>query len=104
MKAILRKVAFNKGKTDNGIEYDYTRLFIERPISADSQNEFGHDLIQCEFGSAEKVKEIQHLRGRLPVEVEVDLVPEIKGKKVIQVVHSLRVLDKEPSPASSAKA
>lgn len=41
MKAILRKVTWNKGQTDNGVIFDYTRVFIERPISDSSSNEFG---------------------------------------------------------------
>ncbi len=93
MKAILRKVTWNKGQTDNGVIYDYTRVFIERPISDSSVNEFGFDLIQCEYGEEAKKAELEYLRGKLPVEVDIELMPEIKGKKVIQKVYSMKVLN-----------
>jgi hypothetical protein len=99
MKAILRKVTWNKGQTDNGTVFDYTRVFIERPISDSSVNEFGFDLIQCEYGDESKKVELQHLRGKLPVEVDIELMPEIKGKKVIQKVYSMKVVQ-----ASSTKS
>lgn len=99
MKAILRKVTWNKGQTDNGVIYDYTRVFIERPISDSSVNEFGFDLIQCEYGEEAKKAELEYLRGKLPVEVDIELMPEIKGKKVLQKVHSMKV-----APNSASKA
>ena len=73
--------------------YDYTRVFIERPISDSSVNEFGFDLIQCEYGEEAKKAELEYLRGKLPVEVDIELMPEIKGKKVIQKVYSMKVLN-----------
>lgn len=103
MKAILRKVTFNQGKTDSGVEFDYTRIFIERPISESSQNEFGFDLIQCEYGPYAKKSELEYLRGKLPVNVEIELVPEIKGKRVLQQVYSLKVLD-DVKPAQKPAA
>ena len=32
MKALLRKVKWNKGEMENGTKYDYTRIYIEVPI------------------------------------------------------------------------
>ena len=84
MKAILRKVTWNKGQKDN--------VFIERPISDSSANEFGFDLIQCEYGEEAKKVELEHLRGKLPVEVDIELMPEIKGKRVLQKVYSMKVV------------
>lgn len=97
MKAILRKVTWNKGQTDNGVIFDYTRVFIERPISDSSANEFGFDLIQCEYGDEAKKVELEHLRGKLPVEVDIELMPEIKGKKVLQKVYSMKVVGQNSS-------
>lgn len=104
MKALLMKVTTNKGQTDNGVQFDYTRVFIQRPISDTSTNEFGYDLVQCEYGDSSKMAELEHLRGKLPVNVEIELVPEIKGKRVLHQVHSMRVIDEPKRPADTVKA
>lgn len=41
MLMTLRKVSWNKGQTDNGIEYDYCRIDCDMPIYEGSKNEFG---------------------------------------------------------------
>lgn len=103
MKALLMKVTTNKGQTDNGVQFDYTRVFIQRPISDTSTNEFGYDLVQCEYGDASKMTELEYLRGKLPVNVDIEIVPEIKGKRVLNKVHSMRVLDEAKKPSETVK-
>lgn len=106
MKANLKKVTWNKGQTENGTVFDYCRVFIERPISDSSLNEFGFDLIQCEYGPESRKDELLYLKDQLPVEVEIELVPEIKGKRVLHQVYSLKVIDdkvKVPMKPVSAK-
>lgn len=93
MKAILKKITWNKGQTDNGVGFDYTRVFVEVPVSESSSNEFGYDVVQCEYGDESKKADLEYLRGKLPVSVEIDLMPEVKGKRVLQRVLSMRVLD-----------
>lgn len=101
MKATLRKVSWNKGKLDNGTEYNYTRLFIEVPVYYASENEFGYDVMQCDYGDESRHQELINLRGKLPVEVEVDIYQAKKGGQIIHVVDSLKVLN-QSAPAKSS--
>ena len=90
MLMTLRKVSWNKGKTDNGIEYDYCRIDCEMPIYEGSKNEFGVDSFTLEFGPMERHKELMHLKGKLPVQVDVAYHEAKKGKNIIRVVDHLR--------------
>lgn len=89
----LRKIAWNKGVTETGREYDFTRLTCEVPIYEGSPNEFGVETFELEYGPQSRHTELLHLRGRLPVQVEVGYMEAKKGKQLIRVVQSLRVLD-----------
>lgn len=89
----LRKVAWNKGVTDNGVEYDYTRITCEIPIYEGSPKEFGVETFELEYGPESRHHELLHLRGKLPVQVEIGYMEAKKGKQLIRVVQSLRVLD-----------
>ena len=73
MKALLRKVKWNKGETENGTKYDYTRIYIEVPIYDKQERESEHS-------------KLVHLRGKLPCQVEVDFIPVKKGNASINVV------------------
>lgn len=96
MKATLRKVTWNKGQTESGAAYDYTRVFIEVPVYDASAKEFGYDTMQCEYGDESKHAELLHLRGQLPIEVDIDIVPVKKGSQVLQQVRSMRVIEQPP--------
>ena len=67
----LRKVAWNKGVTDNGIEYDYTRITCEIPIYEGSPKEFGVETFELEYGPESRHHELLHLKGKLPVQVDI---------------------------------
>ncbi|MFV2028589.1 hypothetical protein [Neisseria sp. S1] len=96
----LRKVNWNKGTTDNGIAYDYCRITCDIPIYHASQNEFGLDSIELEYGTADTHSELLHLKGKLPCEVDVAYRDEKKGRNVVKVVSALRVLDKADKPVT----
>ena len=89
----LRKVAWNKGVTDNGVEYDYTRITCEIPIYEGSPKEFGVETFELEYGLESRHHELMHLKGKLPFQVEIGYMEAKKGKNLIRVVQSLRVLD-----------
>ncbi len=97
MKAILRKVKWNKGQTENGRDYDYTRVYIEVPVYEGGQNEFGADVMECEYGLAEKHVELLSLKGKLPVEVDVQIHQAKKGNNLINVVADLRISNAAPA-------
>lgn len=92
MKASLRKVKWNKGSTDKGHEYDYTRIYIEVPVYDKQEKEFGLDTIELEFGSEAEHTKLSHLRGKLPVDVDVDFQVMKKGNTNINVVTKLDIL------------
>ena len=91
MKALLRKVKWNKGEMDNGTKYDYTRIYIEVPIYDKQEREFGVDVLELEFGDESEHSKLVHLRGKLPCQVEVDFIPVKKGNASINVVTRFEV-------------
>ena len=92
MKALLRKVKWNKGEMDNGTKYDYTRIYIEVPIYDKQEREFGVDVLELEFGDESEHSKLVHLRGKLPCQVEVDFIPVKKGNASINVVTRFEVV------------
>ena len=98
MRTYLRKVKCNKGVTDNGIEYDYTRVQIEIPVYDKQEKEFGVDALELEYGLYEDFKKLEHLRGKLPVAVDVEWYAAKKGNDEINVVSRLDVIHDKPAP------
>ena len=94
MLMMLRKVSWNKGQTDSGIAYDYTRITCDLPIYEDSPREFGVDSMELEYGNADKHAELLSLKGRLPCEVDVGYKDVKKGKNIIKVVTGFKVVEK----------
>lgn len=67
MKTLLRKIKWNKGKTENGQEYEnlYTPLY-RVPVYEHQEKEFGVDVVELEFGKSDQHSELINLRGKLP--------------------------------------
>lgn len=82
MKTQLRRVKHNKGQTDNGHEYDYTRIYVDIPVYGRSKKEFGVAELELEFGTEAEAEKLVHLRDKLPVMVDVDWVPAKKKAKI----------------------
>lgn len=93
MKTQLRKISWNKGTTDTGVEYDYTRIQVEIPVYEKQEREFGVDILELEYGSEADHKELLHLRGKLPCMVEVEWIPAKKGKNNVNVVTKLELVN-----------
>lgn len=91
MKAVLFKVKFNKGKLDDGTEYDYTKVYFMMPIFEQSTSEFGMDLMECVYGDCEKHKELLPLKGKLPVEVDFDIEQAMKGGRIVNIASNIRL-------------
>ncbi|MFD1243565.1 hypothetical protein [Paralysiella testudinis] len=89
MKATLLKVKWNQGKTDNGTEYDYTRVLLQVPVYDNAKNEFGHDVMEAEYGLAADHHKLLGLKGKLPMLVEVDIMPQKKGSNIVQVIQRM---------------
>lgn len=93
MKTELRKVKWNKGKTDNGIEYDYCRIYVEAKVYDRAEKEFGLDVIELELGKSDEHIKLLQYRGKLPLPVEVDWETQVKGKDEVKVVTRFEVLN-----------
>lgn len=107
MKATLRKVKWNKGTVEGSNQaYDYTRIYIEVPVYDKQEKEFGVDVLELEYGNEADHIKLAHLRGKLPVQVEVEWIPVKKGNQNINLVTSLRVLEDKAGakPAEQQKA
>lgn len=96
MKATLTKVKWNKGTTENGQVYDYTRVYLLVPVYESSANEFGVDMMECQFGSADDHARLLPLKGRLPMEVNVEITQAMKNGKMVNVIQSLDVPPERP--------
>lgn len=90
MKAILTKVKWNKGSLDNGQTYDYTRVSLQMPINPSSTNEFGVDILDCDYGTSENHMELIHFKGKLPCEVEFELEQVMSKGKLVNLVKNIR--------------
>lgn len=90
MKAYLRKVKWNKGQTENGTPYDYCRVTLELPVFDGATNEFGVDAADYEYGNADSHKNLLNLKGKLPIEVEVDFRQVKKGNQTLNQIVSLK--------------
>lgn len=97
MKTQLRKIKRNKGETDKGISYDYTRVTVEVPIY-ETDKEFGVDTIDLEFGTSADFYKLENLRGKLPALVEVEWETMKKGKNTVNVVTKLEVVQDKAKP------
>lgn len=98
MKATLTKVKWNKGTTESGQVYDYTRVYLLVPIYESSVNEFGVDMMECQFGNADDYARLLPLKGRLPMEVNVEITQAMKGGKMVNVIQTLDVPTERPAP------
>lgn len=91
--AILTKVKWNKGKTENGQEYDYTRVTVQMPIYDNAQNEFGVDMLDCEYGIADKHIDLLYLKGKLPCEIECDMQQSMRRGKQVTLIANIKPLN-----------
>ena len=97
MKTQLRRVKHNKGEYE-GRSYDYTRIYVDIPVYDRSEKEFGVAELELEFGTEEDVQKIAHLRGKLPVPVDVEWTPAKKGGDTVNLVTRLDILQDKPAP------
>ncbi|WP_239327067.1 hypothetical protein [Snodgrassella gandavensis] len=96
MKALLLKVKWNKGQTENGTQYDYCRVTLQLPVFEGATNEFGVDSAEYEYGNAESHIKLLHLKGKLPIEVDVDFQQVKKGNQTLNQIISLKPLSSKP--------
>ena len=96
MKALLLKVKWNKGQTENGTQYDYCRVTLQLPVFEGAVNEFGVDSADYEYGNAESHNNLLHLKGILPVEVDVDYQQVKKGNQTLNQIISLKPSSSKP--------
>jgi hypothetical protein len=96
MKALLLKVKWNKGQTENGTQYDYCRVTLQLPVYDGAVNEFGVDSADYEYGNAESHNKLLHLKGKLPIEVDVEFQQVKKGNQTLNQIISLKPLNLKP--------
>lgn len=90
MKAIMTKVKWNKGVLENGQAYDYTRVTLQVPIYDQSSNEFGVDTLECEYGTESQHVDLLSYRGKLPLEIECDMLQVMKRGKPVNLITNIR--------------
>ena len=88
--AILTKVKWNKGQMENGQPYDYTRVTVQMPIYDNSANEFGVDMLECEYGTADQHVELMHLKGKLPCDIECDMQQSMRRGKPVTIIANIK--------------
>lgn len=93
-RVIVTKIKWNKGKTDDGTEYDYTRVSVQMPIYEHSSNEFGVDIVDCEYGTESQHIDLLPLKGKLPCEVECVISQAMKRGKLVNVIGAIRPASK----------
>lgn len=98
MRTQLRKVKWNKGETEKGHAYDYTRVYIEIPVYDRQEKEFGVDVLELEFGAEADHRQLAHLRGKLPVMVDVEWYSAKKGNDTVNIVTKLDIVQDKPAP------
>lgn len=92
INAVLTKVKWNKGTTEKGQTYDYTRVTIQMPVYDQAANEFGVDSLDCEYGPADKHIELLHLKGRLPCEIECDMNQSMRNGKQVTLITGIKAV------------
>lgn len=90
MKAMLRRVTWNKGVTEDGMPYDYTRVFFDIPVYDQASNEFGMGESQYEYGLMEDHQKLKDLKGKLPIMCEFDFQVVKKGGKELKMITHLQ--------------
>lgn len=91
--AILTKVKWNKGQLENGQAYDYTRVTVQMPIYDNSANEFGVDMLECEYGKADQHNELMHLKGKLPCDIECDMQQSMRRGKPVTIIANIKPIN-----------
>lgn len=86
----MTKVKWNKGALDNGQTYDYTRVTLQVPIYEQSGNEFGVDTLECEYGTESQHVDLLGYRGKLPLEIECDMLQVMKRGKPVNLITNIR--------------
>lgn len=94
--AILTRVKWNKGTLESGQGYDYTRVTIQMPIYDQSANEFGVDMMECEYGTSDQHVELLPFRGRLPLEIECDMTQSMRRGKPVTLIANIKPVKPEP--------
>lgn len=97
MRVLVKKVKWNKGQTENGNAYDYTRVEVEIPVFQGSANEFGFDTLVCEYGDEAAHAELLPLKGKLPIEADIEIMPVKKGNQTLHQVVSFKPVAKPDS-------
>lgn len=93
MRTMLRRVTAKKGEFE-GKPFDYCRIEVDIPVMDGQPNDFGISTEILQFGVADDVKQLQGLRGHLPVLVDVDFEIRRKGKEgIVNVVTHFAVVE-----------
>lgn len=90
MQAVMTKVKWNKGTLENGQSYDYTRVTLQIPIYDQSANEFGVDTLECEYGTESQHVDLLQYRGKLPLQIECDMLQVMKRGKPVNLITNIR--------------
>lgn len=92
MRTMLRRVTAKKGEFD-GQPFDYCRIEIDIPVMEGQKGDYGVSTETLLFGVADDERQLAHLRGHLPLLVDVDFEMRRKGKEgLVNVVTAFAVV------------
>lgn len=85
IKAVTRADIQGTSKKGNPYHIDETRISIELPF--DDENGFGVKLQEYSIGKAKEFESLANLRGKLPVEADIELGVELNqyGQPVTKI-------------------
>lgn len=93
MRTMLRRVTAKKGEFD-GTPFDYCRIEIDIPVMEGQKGDYGVSTETLLFGVADDERQLVHLRGHLPLLVDVDFEMRRKGKEgLVNVVTHFAVVE-----------
>ncbi len=88
----------SKGKMDNGVEFDSTKVFIETPLDDSRGNAKGFSVAEYSLGTADEFNKYKHLPFPFMGQAQIEIV--VSGKNQKMVMTELRPLEiAKPSKA-----
>lgn len=99
MKAKINVTVFGARKFNDvvdGVKYDFTKLYVQMPVSTSSGNEVGYNVEVIPFGDHSNFEQMKSLP--FPVEAELDIELTTKG----MVCHGFRAIAKAQQPVKAA--
>lgn len=84
---------FSKGKMDNGMEFDSTKVYVETELDSSKDTAMGSACAEYGLGKSEEYQKYKHLAGALPFMALAEMEIVTNGKNQKTIIHSLKPVD-----------